>query len=121
MSDNTTALDSLLDPKRWMPSMTSPTTHSRSGLDDQFLAAARSELAAIRARVEDLELMLRAAFPDEDEDEAFVTYGTACDLKTAFWLHRNMDDPDPITLDRDPTGLPILTPEARAFLRRGEK
>lgn len=79
------------------------------------VAAARAELAELRRRVEDAELMLRAAFPDDDE-APFISYGEGCDGETAWYVHRNPDDLDPIILDGDGTGLPILTAEARKEL-----
>lgn len=82
------------------------------------LAALRSERAALAARCEDLELMLRAAFPDDGETTPFMTYGPSCDDETTYWVHRNADDEDPINLPDDGTGLPALSAPAREALRR---
>jgi hypothetical protein len=93
--------------------------------DAELIAHARTSLPILaralllsEGRRKDLEMMLRAAFPDESEKVPFMSYGPGCDdeLETVFYVHRNADDLDPIILDDDGTGLPILTPEARIAL-----
>jgi hypothetical protein len=76
-------------------------------------SAARAELAALRRRVEDLELMLcavRARRLDiwEDEDRATIGYMDADEWQAQVEIR-----------DFDGTGLPLLTDEARAALRQG--
>lgn len=66
----------------------------------------RKERDALRERVEDLELMLRAALR-----------GDFIDTKPQGWMVWPSEQGDPIDFDDDGTGLPLLTPEARAALR----
>lgn len=67
---------------------------------------ARAELAALRARVEDLEMIARA-FADQrmwrDESRVWFTWAKSCG--STIYMG-NADD-----------GLPLLTPEARRALR----
>lgn len=77
------------------------------------VVAARAELAALRARVEDLELMLHAEWRGErrwfrrSEDGAWML-----GRESTGWDLRG----EPICPD-DGTGLPLLTAEARRALR----
>ena len=79
----------------------------------ETLDAAREELTALRARVEDLELMLHAEWRGErrwfrrSEDGAWIL-----GRESTGWDLRG----EPVCPD-DGTGLPLLTAEARRALR----
>lgn len=91
----------------------------QSMLDD--LDAANKELAALRQRCEDLEMMLRAELSDCYRLDRY--HGLDTDGRGNWWLElwhvRKHDGPSrKWTLLDDGTGLPVLTPEAREALRK---
>lgn len=88
---------------------------SDKGVED--MKAARTELAALRSKLADAELMLLAAFPDDDPEHPFMAYGEGCTGEPTFYVHRDADDLDPIILDADERGLPIMTEPARSALQ----
>jgi len=93
-------LDWTLRPnERWLSVTLSPDT----------LDTARLELAALRQRCADLEMMLRASFGFIDRpSRLFIN----CTDRFSLW-----DGTDYIELDDDGTGLPLLDDAARSALK----
>lgn len=79
----------------------------------ETLDAAREELAALRARVEDLELIARANLTRPARESRILRYSHPEFACAAFWI----SPPHAMKLQDDGTGLPLLTAEARRALR----